>query len=125
MAQRLKVRALDPQIESDIRRRRYSYADMRQIRRNIKHPRDEVAEWSFVELKAVITAIAVLFAAGGVFIFVRRGMSPGVIVCAVLAALVLLVRFVFGWFANGGLIKRQFNNAIKEGYPKYYDELKF
>jgi len=74
--------------------------------------------------------IVYLIVAALIFIFLivayplglyAEGFTGGAAAVIVIVGLIFLVALYFMWF---GQIKRQFNAAVKKGYPEQYDNLK-
>lgn len=80
---------------------------------------------SFTVVVVLVSVFAVLAAAFLIYMFVLDEVMREQMLTWIIGTVVLLAA-IFGlcYLAFVGLIKRQFNSALKSGYPNLYDECK-
>lgn len=116
---KLYIFKLEPQLRRNIRDCRYTLEELQKIKGNLVRQFGQ-RQKGFRRGALLAAGIMVLLLG-----MTYTALGPSNVFwfsCAATAAMVFLVLLI-SWFACIGIVKHQFNHAVRTAYPEYADEL--
>ena len=116
---RIYLQKLNPKLKRNILERRYTVSELEQVRKKVEQ-QIKTTQTGFRRAAVILFAVAAVvlcmtaaqIGAGTMFWF-----------CTACVALIGIAALTAAWAAGFGIMKYQFNRAVKKAYPEHPDHL--